>query len=67
MNRGEPCERCPVAGNSSVTSQMLFDPYYSCFVESIFSEIGNGQYGVISWPTRSNERVTANVFDWGDT
>ncbi len=61
MNRSEPCERCPVAGNSSVTSQMLFDPYYSCFVESIFSEIGNGQYGVISRPTRNNERATANI------
>ncbi len=52
MNRESPCLHCPIAGNSDSDSPIYFDPYYNDMCEAIFSDLNNGNYGVICRPAK---------------
>ena len=46
MRRDSPCPHCPIAGNSSDSKSIYYDPFYRDWVQAVFSEIGEGKYAV---------------------
>ena len=56
MKRDTPCPHCPIAGNSQNDCPVYYDPFYRDWVETIFSEIGDGKYAITCHPAHGDAR-----------
>ncbi|MGN1163337.1 MAG: PAS domain-containing protein, partial [Candidatus Ornithospirochaeta sp.] len=46
MKRSTPCPHCPIAGNTEDDDPIYYDPFYRDWIQSVFTNIGDGIYAV---------------------